>query len=65
MYIYALSHILYSSLDGHLVSFYVLVIVNMASMNTGVQVSFQVRVFSTYMPRSGIADDMVVLFLLF
>ena len=42
-----------------------MVIVNVASMNTGIRASFQVRVFSTYTPRSGIADHMVVLVLLF
>ena len=35
----------------------VLAIVNSAAMNTGVQVSFQIRVFSRYMPRSGISGS--------
>ena len=35
----------------------VLAIVNSAAMNTGVQVSFQIRVFSRYMPRNGIAGS--------
>ena len=30
-------------------------IVNSATMNIGVHVSFQIRLFSGYMPRSGIA----------
>ena len=34
---------------------YVFAIVNSAAMNIGVHVSFQIRVFSGYMPRSGIA----------
>ena len=34
-------------------------------MNTGVHVSFQTRVFYRYMPRSGLLDHMVTLFLVF
>jgi len=45
----------YSSVDGHLVRFHVLAIVNNAAMNTGVHVSFSTLVSSGYMPRSGIA----------
>ena len=37
--------------------FHVLAIVNSAAMNTGVHVSFQITVFSGYMPRSGIAGS--------
>ena len=44
-----------SSVDGHLGCFHVLAIVNNASMNIEVHVSFQIRVFSGYVPRSGIA----------
>ena len=46
---------IYSSADGHLGYFHVLAIVNSAAVNTGVHVSFQIMVFSGYMPRSGIA----------
>ena len=41
--------------DGHLGCFCVLAFVNSAAMNTGVHVSFQILVFSGYMPKSGIA----------
>ena len=41
---------------GRLVCFHVLAIVN-NDMNIGVHVSFQIRVFSGYMPRSRIAGS--------
>ena len=44
---------IYSFINGHLGCFHVLAIVNGAAMNTGVHVSFQIMVFSGYMPRSG------------
>ena len=55
-YIY-ISHIffIYSTVDGHLGCFHVLAIVNRAAINIGVHGSFLTRVFSRYMPRSGIA----------
>ena len=56
-YIYILPHIfIHSSVSGHLGCFHVLAIINNAAMNTGVHVSFQIRVcvFSGYIPRSGI-----------
>ena len=37
--------------------FHILATVNSAAMNTGVHVPFQIRVFSGYMPRSGIAGS--------
>ena len=43
--------------DGHLGCFHVLAIVNSAAMNIGVHVSFWIRVFSGYMPRSGVAGS--------
>ena len=57
----------HSSVDGHLGCFHVLAIVNSAVMNIGVHVSFQIMVFSGYVPRGGIAGSyhMVVLFLVF
>ena len=46
---------LYSSVDGHLVCFHALAIVNSAAMNIGVHVSFSILVSSGYMPSSGTA----------
>ena len=48
-------HLLCSSVDGCLGCLLVLAIVNSPAMNTGVNVAFQIVVFSGYMPRSGIA----------
>ena len=48
---------IHSSVGGHLGCFHVLAIVNSASMNNGIHVSFSVLVSSGYMPRSGIAGS--------
>ena len=46
---------IHSSVDGHLGCFYALSIVNSATMNIGIHVSFSLMVFSGYMSSSGIA----------
>ena len=48
---------IHSSVDGHLVCFHVLAIVNSAAMNNGIYMSFSILVSSGYMPRSGIAGS--------
>ena len=48
---------IHSSVNGHIGCFHVLATVNSAAVNTGVHVSFQIRVFSGYMSRSGIAES--------
>ena len=52
-------HILYihSSVNRHLGCFQVLTTVNSTAMNIGVGGSFQIRICSRYMPRSGIAGS--------
>ena len=48
---------IHSSVDGHLGYCHLLAIVNSAAVNIGVHVSFQITVFSRYMPRSGLAGS--------
>ena len=43
--------------NGYLACFHVLAIVNSAAVYIGVHVSFQIMVFSGYMPRSGVAGS--------
>ena len=64
MYVY---HILFvhSSVRGHLGCVRVRAIVNSAAMNTGVRVSFQIILFSGYMPKSGFAGSYANSFYLF
>ena len=51
-------HIFFHSyIDGHLDCFHVLAILNSASVNNGVHVSFSILVSSGYMPRSRIAES--------
>ena len=46
-----------SSADGHVGCFHILAIVNSATVNTGMHASFQILVFSRYVPNSGIAGS--------
>ena len=48
---------IHSSGARHFGCFHILSIGNSAAMNTGVQVSFWIMIFSGYMPRSGIAES--------
>ena len=54
-----------SFVDGHLGGFHVLAIVNSAIVTLGIGVSFGIRVFSWFKPRSVTAVHMVALFLVF
>jgi len=47
----------HSLVDGHLDCFHILTIIISAAVNTGVHVSFQIRVFSRYIPRNVIAGS--------
>ena len=44
---------IHSSVNRHFDCFQILAIVNSAAVSIGVHVSFQIRIFSGYMPRSG------------
>ena len=52
---------IYLSVNGHCSYFYVLAVVNSAAMNTGLHVSFWIRVLSGYIPRSRISGSSVQL----
>ena len=48
---------IHSSLDGHLSCFHILDVVNSATVNIGVHISFQIKVLSGYVPRSEFAGS--------
>ena len=48
---------IHSSTDGYLGHFHVLAIVNTAAMYIRMYVSFQIMIFSRYMPKTGIAGS--------
>ena len=56
-FVYVPHHLIHSSVNGHLDCFHILAIVNSATMNIGVHVSFGMNVLSRYMPRSGITGS--------
>ena len=56
VYIYTTSS-LSVHVSGHIGCFHILAIVNSATVNTGVDVSFRIVFFSGYMPSSGVAGS--------
>ena len=48
---------IHPSVDGHLGCFMAWLLYNSAAMNIGEYISFQIMVFSRYMPKSGIAGS--------
>ena len=48
-------HLFYPFLYIHFYHFHVVVIVNSVAVNIGVRFFFQIKLFSGYMPKSGIA----------
>ena len=63
LYFIYMCHIffIHSSVSAHLSCFRVLSIVNSAALNIGVHVFFWIIFFSTYRPRSGIAESYDIL----
>ena len=56
---------IHSSVTGHLGCFHVLAVLNSASVNTDVHVSFQIMFLLDICPGMGLLDHMIVLFLVF
>ena len=67
MYMYICTHthhiFIHSSVNAHLGGFHVLAIINSATMNIGVYVSFQIILLSGYMPGMGLLDNMAFYFM--
>ena len=57
VYVYIPLFFIHSFVNGYLVCFRVLAIVNSAAVNTEVHISFQIMCFSRYMLRSGTAGS--------
>jgi len=58
LYISYMLHLLYPFIClGHLGCLHVLAILSSSAMNIGVHMSFQIMVFSGYMPSSGIVNS--------
>ena len=51
------SHVIFSSVSGHLGHFYVLTVVQSVARNTGMQRTFLIMVFSRSTPSSGISGS--------
>ena len=65
VYVYIYIFFIHSTVHGHLGGFHVLAIINSASVNIGMHVSFQIMVSFEYKPRSTLLDHMATLFLIF
>ena len=57
--------LIHLSMFAHLDCFHVLTVVTTATMNIGLHVSFWMNVWSGYMPRVGLLDHTIVLYLVF
>ena len=62
---YNVHNFIHSSVDGHLVCFHVLGIINSAAMNNGIHVSFSIWFPQGICLGEGLLGDMVALFLAF
>ena len=51
--------LIHLSVDGHLGCFYVLAVKNSGVVNFGVHMYLQIKVFSSYMPRSRVVGSVI------